>query len=211
MKNINVIVIVLFICLQVGFFSNAAPREKGTLPAQKIKIAKPDPGFFDDIKILIYFYGYGSDYQKTQEQINKSFPAESYLLGVQKSRVGLYYEGNRIEEKTGSGNLSIERRNNSHMVWADYDFIVLSNRQKTFQAKSFAGIGAGMTLDTVTTKFIGEEKKDQGEYQWKSGGQLGLALQAYFMSLRFEGQVLTGANRNPNPGYAGFVRLGIIF
>lgn len=201
----------LFFCLQISAEVMAATKSKPLVLEQKVKAEQLEVGFFDDLRFAIYFYGYGADYQKTQEQINKNFPSESYLLGVQKDRFGLYYEANRLEEKTGAGNLSIERRNNSHMVWGDYDFVVLSTRAKTLQARGFAGIGGGMTLDTVTTKFLGEEKKDQSEYQWKSGAQLGVSLQIYIISLRLEGQVLTGANRNPNPGYAGYARVGLVF
>ncbi|MFN7904060.1 MAG: hypothetical protein ACK5P5_02650 [Pseudobdellovibrionaceae bacterium] len=183
----------------------------GTVGTSRVVEDGLDETFFQNLNYVFFVFGAGSDYHRNQEQISKNLPTESFLIGLHKDRYGLYYEANRFEEKSGTGNLTIERRNNSHMIWGDYDVFGYATSKKTFQFKGFLGLGLGMTLDTITTKFLSNEQKDQSEYQWKSGAQAGLEMQASVIALRAEGQILTGANRNPNPGYAGFVRIGLIF
>lgn len=200
---------------QTGFAQPAQAPSKHISPpwateteTQQARLQPEDLFHYFDFS---FYIGRGVDYQKVQDQTNQNISADSVLLGMQRKRLGFFYEANRIEEKTGTGNLNIERRNNSHMLWVDYDVIQFASSKKVFQMKGFLGGGLGMTLDTVTTKFMDMQDKDQSEYQWKGGAQIGATLQLYFVSLRVDGQMLTGANRTPNPGYAGFARLGMVF
>ncbi len=213
MKTNRVLALMVLCLLSLSQASFAQNRTNYQTTIGNSQAVQPSviESFFKDMDYAIYLFGQGGDYHRTQEQVNKSLPTQSFLMGVHKRSFGLYYEGNRFEEKSSSGNLSIERRNNSHMAWGDYDVFAVSSKSRMFKTAGFVGLGLGMTLDTVNTKFIDDDQKDQSEYQWKAGAQIGLALQASVIGLRFEGQVLTGANRNPNPGYAGFARIGLIF
>ena len=213
MKMKKILLLTWLCVMGVSQFSQAQNRTsyQTVIGTTKNSEAQGMENFFRDMDYAFYLFGFGSDYQRTQEQINKSYPTQSFLIGMHKNRIGVYYEGNRFEEKTSSGNLSIERRNNSHVVWGDYDLFAISSKTKLFKAAGFVGLGAGATLDTVNTKLMDIDQKDQSEYQWKAGAQIGLSLQGSVVGLRLEGQVLTGANRNPNPGYAGFARIGLVF
>lgn len=213
MKSNKILFLMLCCLMSISSITFAQSRMiyQTTIGSTKSSEAQAMEGFFKDVNYAFYLFGQGADYHRTQEQINKAFATQSFLFGAQKNRFGLYYEGNRFEEKTSAGGLSIERRNNSHMAWGDYDVLTLRSQNKMFKAAGFIGLGVGMTLDTINTKFLEEDQKDQSEYQWKAGAQIGVALQASVVGLRLEGQVLTGANRNPNPGYAGFARIGLVF
>ena len=205
--------ILCMLILSLGMNALAQKKSlRAATPSQQISTEQNElTHFFSDMKFGFYFASKGAEYVKTQDQRNQSIGIESYLFLTKKNKFTLAYEANRWDESNRAGNVFVERRNNSHMLWGTYDLLSAQYFNRWMSSSLFVGAGGGASLDTILTRMMDEETKDQGQYQWKAGGILGVDTQLSFVSLRLEGQILSGANRNPNPGYAGYARFGVIF
>jgi len=196
--------LVFGLCVLLAFEVHAA-KSSNQVPAKKsraIKTAEQAPGF----QILLYPLNQGRYSERAQDQNLTLRTPENYAFGARYGRFSSYIESSHFDEATGQGNLNIERRRKSHLLWTNYDVYQIADL-----LYFPVGLGMGVYHETVVTKIDTQEDRAAGEYQWNSGLSAALELRYKFLSLKTEGQLLHANNQNPNPSWAAFVRLGFVF
>ena len=154
----------------------------------------------------LFYLGAGFYSERSQSQETALRRPENFSFGL---RYGLWaglIESSQFEEVTGQGNFSVERKRKSYLFWLSHDVM-------NFESWLFfpIGVGVGVYNETSIQKMGGLEDRVNGDYQWNSGLSAGPELRYRALTFKAEAQLLFANNQTPNPTWAAFAKLGVLF
>lgn len=137
----------------------------------------------------------------------------NFAVALQMRKVSVLMEYARFEEETGNGTSSLERTHQDVVMWGRYHFFNGTNGDRRVESTLFAGVGAGVYEEEVSTTLMGEVRTDKSNPKFMSGivvgGEVSLSLTKDFGLLAgLEGRALFASDFDPNPVWSAALRLG---
>jgi hypothetical protein len=138
----------------------------------------------------------GTDYQsQTSPSIAFGAGYRQWLGMLEYSR----YQG----PSNGNGALNITGSNETAMLWGQW------YAREKWSLRPFVGVGVGAYHEMATTSLYSESRTDVSDWREMFGGAVGLRLvNVSPLWLSLEGRVLFSPNLDPNPMFAGMLRIG---
>lgn len=186
----------IFFLTLVTYFSVSAAETKNLKSVQKSKES--------DYHFLLAF---GSQY-RPERDVNKDFAQHFYsqmALGAGFNRWMFVFERADFSESSGNATLNVERTYHDYLLWAQYSVYEYSI------LNAFAGGGAGVYQEKVTTNFAGQSSSGKTSYKLLTSAALGLRANVSVLFASLEARIFLGDELDQQPGFGAVLRAGVWF
>ncbi|WP_374075450.1 hypothetical protein [Bdellovibrio bacteriovorus] len=172
------------------------------------------PSFRDESNSLkIFLLNPEMRYERADSQEMVDRKPLNFAVALQMRKISVLMEYARFEEDTGNGTSSLERTHQDVVMWGRYHFFNGTNGDQSVESTLFAGAGAGLYEDEVTTNLMGQSRTDKSNTKFMSGvvagGEVSVNVTKDFGVLAaLEGRALFASDFDPNPVWSAVLRLG---
>ena len=172
-------------------------------------------GFFSEAKafqetpsVLIYAYplNWYIRYDKNENQELRRFDPRVFGVGLDFKKIEISFELTQFDSSTQSGNLTIRREEQETHFWGRMSFWSWNS------LNFYSGLAIGSYNELIRSTLGSAVSEKTSQWNWSAGAAVGFKvdINQYLLS-SFEIRTIFGKDFDPQPQFAGLLRLGLRF